>query len=294
MSKKMKNNAKKPIIGFIGQGWIGKNYADDFEKRGFETVRYSLEEPYVKNKDQIQQCDIVFIAVPTPTTKKGFDDSLVRESVQKLQKGAVAVIKSTILPGTTESLQKENPDILVVHSPEFLRKKTAAYDASHPDRNIIGIPVFNEKYKSAAQKIMSVLPKAPFELICSAREAEVIKYANNNFLYLKLVYANMLYDVSEALGCDWKNIMEGLGADPRIGKSHLQPVDDSLGRGAGGYCLIKDFDAFARWHKTFMKDVLTDTMLEAVQKKNFDLLIKSKKDLGILKDMYGEDFVNKS
>jgi len=56
------------IIGFIGQGWIGKNYADDFEKRGYETVRYSLEKPYVDNKEKIKDCDLVFIAVPTPTT----------------------------------------------------------------------------------------------------------------------------------------------------------------------------------------------------------------------------------
>ncbi len=59
---------KNKKIGFIGQGWIGKNYADDFEKRGFEVVRYAQEEPYIKNKEAIADCDIVFIAVPTPST----------------------------------------------------------------------------------------------------------------------------------------------------------------------------------------------------------------------------------
>ena len=58
----------KEKIGFIGQGFIGKNYADDFERRGFEVIRYALEEPYRANKEKIRECDIVFIAVPTPTT----------------------------------------------------------------------------------------------------------------------------------------------------------------------------------------------------------------------------------
>ena len=74
---------KKPLIGFIGQGYVGKNYGDDFEWRGFKVVRYSLEKPYIENKDKIKECDIVFVAVWTPTTPKGFDLSIV-ESVLPL------------------------------------------------------------------------------------------------------------------------------------------------------------------------------------------------------------------
>ena len=106
-------------IGFIGQGWIGKNYADDFEVRGYKIVRYSKEEPYVKNQKEIFKCDIVFIAVPTPTTTRGFDDSILRQAVKLVGRGKIVVIKSTILPGTTELIQKENPGIFVLHSPEF-------------------------------------------------------------------------------------------------------------------------------------------------------------------------------
>ena len=67
----------KPLIGFIGQGFIGKNYADDFEQRNYKVVRYALEGTYAGNKDRIKECDIVFIAVPTPTTPEGFDLSIV-------------------------------------------------------------------------------------------------------------------------------------------------------------------------------------------------------------------------
>ena len=72
----------KGKIGFVGQGYIGKNYADDFENRGFEVIRYALEKPYTKNKDRIKDCDIVFIAVPTPTTPRGFDYSIVRSVIK--------------------------------------------------------------------------------------------------------------------------------------------------------------------------------------------------------------------
>src|SRR3989344_9432020 len=95
-------------IGFIGQGWIGKNYADYFEDRGFEVIRFALEEPYINNKDKIKECDIVFIAVPTPSTpRNGFEYDIVGKSVQLVGKGKIAVIRSTLVPGTTEIIQKD-------------------------------------------------------------------------------------------------------------------------------------------------------------------------------------------
>jgi len=88
-------------VGFIGQGYVGKNYADDFEARGYTVIRYSLEEPYIQNKDRIKECDVVFIAVPTPTTPKGFDASILESAFSLIKDGATVVIKSTILPGMT-------------------------------------------------------------------------------------------------------------------------------------------------------------------------------------------------
>ena len=88
-------------------------------KRGFDAVRYSQEEPYIKNKSKIKNCDIVFIAVPTPTTPNGFDLSIVKKVIKLIGRGGVAVLKSTILPGSTEMIQKENPGIFVLHSPNF-------------------------------------------------------------------------------------------------------------------------------------------------------------------------------
>jgi nucleotide sugar dehydrogenase len=281
------------IIGFIGQGWIGKNYADDFERRGFSVVRYGLEEPHVHNGDEIAKCDIVFIAVPTPTTPEGFDESIVRSAVKKIGKGKTVVIKSTILPGTTESIQEKFKDVFVVHSPEFLREASAAEDAANPQRNIIGIPVMDENYKKRAQEIIDVLPKAPFELICSSREAELIKYAGNVFLYFKVIYANLFYDLAEKLGCNWEAIRDAVAADPRIGRSHLDPVHMSghgtIGRGAGGHCFIKDFAAFSEIYGKLVGDEYGLEVLKSLKEKNIDLLVSSNKDLDLLEDVYGKE-----
>ena len=185
MNRKTKEakTSNKPTIGFIGQGFIGKNYADDFEKRGFAVVRYALEKEFNGNKEKIKDCDIVFAAVPTPSTPNGFDDHIIRSAAKLVGKGKILVIKSTIVPGTTISIQKQNPDIFVMHSPEFLTEKTAAYDAAHPNRNIIGIPEMSAKYKEKARIVLSVLPKAPYSLISNARSAELIKYGGNIWFF---------------------------------------------------------------------------------------------------------------
>jgi len=284
----------RPTVGYVGQGFIGKNYADELEGRGYSVVRYSLEAPYRENKDKIQHCDIVFIAVPTPTTPTGFDDSIVREAVSLVGDGKAAVIKSTMLPSMTESIQKQYPKKIVMHSPEFLREATAAYDAAHPDRNIVGICADTPEVRSLAQKVISILPAAPFELVCSAVEAEFIKYAGNNWLYVKVVYINILYDFVHKLGGNYEHVRDAFAADPRMGRSHLDPVHQSghggpAGRGAGGHCFIKDFAAFrAMYEKTFPADTMGIEVLKAMEQKNVKLLRDSGKDLDLLEGVYGK------
>lgn len=280
-----------PRIGFIGQGWIGKHYADDFEARGHDVVRYALEEPYVANKERIAECDIVFVAVPTPTTPLGFDDSYVRTVLPLVGKGNIAVIKSTLVPGTTEALQTAFPEITVLHSPEFLREKHAAHDAAHPERTIIGLPVDDAQHQEAAAAVIAVLPKAPYEAIIPARSAEVVKYAGNVFLAMKVVYANVLADLAATFEVPYEDIQTALGADPRIGPSHLSAVSasghtDAAGRGAGGHCFIKDLEAFRQFYAR-VKDAEGDALLAALVRKNNQLLKESGKDLDLLTGVYG-------
>lgn len=282
-------------IGFIGQGWIGKNYADDFEARGFSIVRYGLEPEYKDNKTKIAGCDIVFIAVPTPSTPEGFDYSIVEEAVGLVGEDKTAVIKSTMQPGSTEAVQKKYPKVVVVHSPEFLREANAAYDAAHPARNIIGVPEQSERYQRAAEAVIAALPEASYVRVCSAREAEYIKYGGNAFLYMKVLFANLLHDVAAVDGCEWSTIMEGLAADARIGPSHLKVMHESRpgvtpGRGAGGHCFIKDMAALRMlYEKVLPKDAAGVRVWRAMECKNAELLLASGKDLDLLRSVYGED-----
>lgn len=282
---------RKAPVGFIGQGFIGKNYADDFEERGYPVVRYALEPQYVDNKENIKTCGTVFIAVPTPTTVRGFDDTYVRSALSILGKGTVAVIKSTMSMGATEKLQEDFPHLVVMHSPEFLREQHAAHDARHPERNIVGITRNTKKHRDAATHVLALLPRAPYERVVSARTAELIKYAGNCFLMTKVVFMNLLYDLAAHEGVAWKELAEVVGADPRIGPSHMQPVHESghgggAKRGAGGHCFIKDFAAFANRY-ALTGDTPGLAVLEAIEAYNVGLLRLSRKDLDLLKGVYG-------
>ena len=283
---------EKQKIGFIGQGWIGKNYADNFEERGFTVIRYALEEPYNGNKDKIKDCEIIFIAVPTPSTPQGFDDSIVRQAVALVGEGKTAIIKSTIIPGTTQSIQREFPKVYVMHSPEFLTERTAAWDVANPGRNLVGIPIDNEDYRRKAQEYLDILSPAPIAKIMSSREAELFKYIRNCFFYTKVVFMNMAYDLAEKNGCNWDSIHEIMSADPWIGNMHIDPVHKS-GRGAGGHCFIKDFAAFKEFYKQAVGDEAGLEALNGFEKKNIDLLLSTNKDLDLLKGVYGEEVADK-
>jgi nucleotide sugar dehydrogenase len=276
-------------IGFIGQGYIGKNYADSFEDRGFEVIRYSNEEPYSHNLNQLQEADCIFVAVPTPTTTDGFDLSIVRHVLKLVPKGKIAIIKSTILPGNTKELQKENPDITLLHSPEFLSEATARRDADNPTRNIVGVPTQSEIHLTAAKKVMEILPVAPYTLICDSDASELIKYANNTLFYTKILHVNVLYDIAEKIGVPWGVVKEAMANEPMIGSAfHLDPVHKT-GRGAGGHCLIKDFAALRKFYEETVSDEYTVAMLKAQEERNIALLKKSNKDLDLLKGIYGEE-----
>jgi len=273
-------------IGFIGQGYIGKGYADDFEHRGYEVVRYSMEPEYIENREKISECDVVLIAVPTPTTPQGFDDHIVREVLTLVGKGKVALIKSTLVPGTTKKLQELFPEIHILHSPEFLSRATAKEDAENPRRNIVGVAIDTPLYREKAQLVLDMLPKAPYELITVSDESELIKYINNTFFYTKTVFMNLLYDVAVAHGLSWDRIKDAMRHEPWIGEQHIDPIHRS-GRGAGGPCLVKDFSAFITHFNEVTSDSSGKAILEALEKKNLELLAETNKDQDLVHEIYG-------
>ena len=286
--------AKKPLIGFIGQGWIGKAYADNFEHRGYEVVRYALEKPYVANKDRIKECDIVFIAVWTPTTPKGFDSSVIRSVLPLVGKGKTAVIKSTVLPGTTNELQAKFPGIVVLNNPEFLSITTSVHDAAHPFANLVGMPVHDAKHYLAAEQVMKIIPKAKYSSICMSADAEIFKYTHNASGYTQVILFNLMYDLAQRFGANWDVINKAIQSDPLIPNRYSNPIHKS-GRGAGGGCFIKDIAALRSHVKKHLPaDVLSRKVLEAMEAKNAELLISTDKDLDLLAGVYGPDVVKQA
>ena len=280
-------SAKKPVIGFVGQGYVGGSYANNFEKRGFSVIRYSLEEPYRANKGKVKESDVVFVCVPTPTTPKGFNASIVEEGLALVGHGKIAVIKSTLAPGTTRRLQKEFPKLTVLCSPEFLSVATAQLDADSPFSNIIGIPENTPKNQKAAKLVHSILPTASFSLTCSSEEAELIKYTHNFSGYTQVIAFNIMYDLAQHFGCDWDAIEKAVHADPLVPNRYAHPVHKG-GRGAGGACFIKDIASLAHIYSSTVRNPEGNAFLDSLQKKNVALLLASKKDFDLLRGVYGD------
>jgi UDPglucose 6-dehydrogenase len=143
---------------------------------------------------------------------------------------------------------------------------------------------------------MNILPEAPYNQIMGAREAELVKYAGNCFLYTKVAFMNILYDLVSTTDSDWEAVRDALIADPRIGSSHTQPVHVSghdtdqtkVVRGAGGHCFIKDYEAMRRYLAEHSGNTLAVQALTAYQDYNNQLLRDSGKDLDLLRDVHGE------
>ncbi len=276
-------------IGFIGQGYVGKNMADDFEARSYSTVRYSLEPAYAGNKDVIGACDVIFVAVPTPSTPEGFDYSIVKNAISLVRSGASVVIKSTLLPGTTESLQREYPDRTILFSPEFLCEATAAHDAAHPIFNIIGTTEDSDVQKKAAEEVMALLPLSKNQFFTTATSAEIFKYAHNIQGYMRVILSNLLYDVSSGLGTDWEQIKQMMDVDPMMSPYYNSPIHKT-GRGAGGHCFIKDMAAFRMLYAQVCEDDTEGlSVLTSMERKNLGLLKGSNKDQDLVEGVYGRE-----
>lgn len=244
-------------IGIVGSGIVGSSLINWFRDKS--PIIYDRGRNK-KNLGRLQkEAELIFVCVPTPYGKRGYDDYAVYDVMSKLLKypGKVIVIKSTVLPGTTEKLQTIYPMHTFLFNPEFLTEKNHVKDFMFPDRQIIGT---TEKSIALADVIMKMLPHAPYERIMNASTAEMIKYAGNTFLALKITYANQLFDICSLIGIDYELVRDGMGADPRIGKSHTSIWMDGE-RGYSGMCLPKDSKAlidFAHAHGTILE--LLNTM----------------------------------
>jgi len=279
-----------PKIWFIGTGFIGGNMAKNFKERWFEIAQYSLEKEYKDNLKDVQACDIVFVAVPTPTKNRKFVRSVLESALENTVAGQKIVIKSTVLCGTTDYFQEKYPDRYFFHSAEFLTERNAKGDVDKPSRNIVW---FTELSKPFAPDIMNILPEATNgNIYCTAKESEMWKYASNFLLTAKILMANLIYDCCEKYGVDYENVKNIAGKDDRIWPAHLQVVFE-WGRWANGHCFPKDMASFhemygdpgeAAWYWSLL--------LEAMEIYNAKLNIDTNKQVDIIKDVLWDEFIS--
>ena len=160
---------EKTKVGIIGIGMVGGALKQYFEtKSDCELFLYDKGKN-VGSMEEVNKADYIYVSVPTPDKEDhGCDTSIVEEVISKIEDGKVVIIKSTVTPGTTERIQKENPNLKLLFNPEFLTEITADQDMSYPDRQIIG---YTDKSFNVAQDVMHQLPLAPFEKIVPVRVA---------------------------------------------------------------------------------------------------------------------------
>jgi UDPglucose 6-dehydrogenase len=208
-----------------------------FEKVGVKPFLYDKFKN-LGSVPEVNRAEVIFVCVPTPyeEAKSGFDLSAVAEALHSITGEKVVVLKSTVLPGMTEELQKQFPQHKILFNPEFLTQSTADNDMMYPDRQIVG---YTKESYSVAGSILRMLPLAPFERVIPATEAELVKYFGNTWFSVKVVFANQMYDLAKKLGADYDLVRESVSADKRIGPSHLEIFHGGY-RGYGGACLPKD------------------------------------------------------
>ena len=260
---------------------------DEYLRRNLERKRLSFTTDVVK---AVASTEVVIIAVGTPAQADGEADlgfvGVVADSIAAgLDTYKVIVTKSTVPVGTNcwlrnrialASGKKPGVDFDVVSNPEFLREGKAISDFFHPDRTVIG-------YESdRAREIMFDVYRAlnvisvPF-VWCSLETAELIKYASNAFLAVKITYINEMANLAEAAGADIHAVAKTMGMDGRIGPKFLHP-----GPGYGGSCFPKDTQALVHIGDRYGVDMsLVRSVIAANERQKLRMIDKLKRLLGI-------------
>ena len=235
--------------------------------------------------ENIKDSEIVLITVGTPTDENGEADlTFVRQCANEIAEfispNTLVIVKSTVPVGTCDEIEDiiyekcAHSEFSVISNPEFLREGNAIYDFMNPDRIVIGIK--DQNHKKRIIDLYTNISNEDKILFTSRRSSELIKYASNSMLAMRIIFINEIADLCEKIGADVTDIAKGIGLDKRIGPHFLEP-----GPGFGGSCFPKDARALIESGKKFDAP---QTLLESVilgnenRKKNISKKILDKLD----------------
>jgi UDPglucose 6-dehydrogenase len=246
-------------IGIIGKGTVGGAVYEGLEYLGHSM---SFFDPKYKESTlaDVLDTEVVFISVPTDQTSNGdCDTSIVDRVVEELNvvnyKGLVS-IKSTVVPGTTDRLQKQYPDLRMSMVPEFLRAKSALSDFIH-NHDLLVVGCYNKHDADIIVELHGDFPQHVAQV--SPTEAEIIKYFNNVHHAMSVTFANITSDVCDKMGADYMNVYKAITKRGCFNSAYL--MSNKNMRGYGGHCLPKDTSA---WNNLIKNLDLPYTMIQSV------------------------------
>ncbi len=266
MERKLKNIKK---VGIIGQGFVGSAIREGLDNF-YDVLTFDIDPKKSRNthKEVVNNSDIVFVCVPTPMRKSGKCDTRILESaIRKIEDAVednsdpVLVIKSTIPPGTTDTMGRLTR-LSVCFSPEFLTEANSFEDFKNQTRIIIGGP--RPATGTVKRMFRKAFPDIPI-VKTGTRTAEMVKYFTNCFLATKVTFANQMYDICQVADIDYDKVIEYSLHDKRIGRTHLLVPGPDGDRGFGGHCFPKDLSAMISYGS--LKNVDCD-FLKSVDSSN--------------------------
>jgi UDPglucose 6-dehydrogenase len=259
---------------------------DELLKRNHDEGRLDFTVDYI---NAYKDADLVFIGVGTPEREDGSANldyvfNVCKQIAENIEKDCLVVLKSTVPIGTNDRIEeflqenvKNNVHVEVASNPEFLAQGTAVVDTLHARRIVIGV-----ESKKAENLLREVYERYNQPIVVSnRRSAEMIKYASNDFLALKISFMNEIANFCEMVGADVEDVAKGMSFDPRIGDKFLK-----AGIGYGGSCFPKDTKALhwlANDNGYELKTI--KATIEVNQNQKYKLFRQAKQRFGSLKGL---------
>lgn len=236
-------------IGIIGNGFVGSAMVHGFTLHSNDVLIFDKDKTRsnASMEDVCKKSDVIFVCVPTPMFESGECDLSIVESVVEeiseigLKEDTVIVIKSTVVPGTVESLSEKYSKINFVFNPEFLTERKARLDFINTARIVLG-----SNKPEAMNKVEDLYRvRFPYTKIIKTDfgTAQLIKYMANCFFATKVSFMNEMRQVCDKIDGDWNVALDGFISDGRIGNSHIDVPGHDGDFGFGGKCFPKDINA---------------------------------------------------